>query len=67
MYKGLQQNIMSKNLILNLGLMYESLQELFKLSVDLQEHSMDLCRVDQKITGLANIFQERPVTPGPYY
>lgn len=67
MYDSLRQNITSKNLILHLGLMYESFQELFKLSLELQEHSVDLCMVDQNITGLAHIFQERPITPGPYY
>ena len=46
--------------------MFDALQELSELSLDLQERNMDLYRADQKIKALAQVFEERQIISGPY-
>ena len=66
-YEGLQRKITSTEFVLDLGLMCDALQELSELSLDLQEHNMDLYRADQKIKALVQVFEERHIILGPYY
>jgi hypothetical protein len=47
--------------------MCDILQELFELSLDLQECDTDLYRTSKKIENTVKIFEERKKCHGPYY
>uniref|UniRef100_A0A8D2KSJ0 HAT C-terminal dimerisation domain-containing protein n=1 Tax=Varanus komodoensis TaxID=61221 RepID=A0A8D2KSJ0_VARKO len=48
-------------------LMCVALQELSELSLDLQDHNMDLYKANKKIKILVQVFEERRQNFGPYY
>ena len=66
-YDGLKIKITSTEFLLDLGLMWDALQELSELSLDLQDRNMDLFKANKKIKMLVQVFEERRQNCGPYY
>jgi hypothetical protein len=66
-YEGLLLKITSVELILDLGLMYDALQELSALSLHLQERNIDLNKAHNKILCLVKVFELMRNTPVLFY
>ncbi|XP_054834515.1 E3 SUMO-protein ligase KIAA1586-like isoform X2 [Eublepharis macularius] len=66
-YEGLHRKITSVEFVLDLGLICDALQELSKLSLDLQGRNIDLYKAHCKIECLVYVCGKRGTIPGPYY
>ncbi|KAJ8892355.1 hypothetical protein PR048_004935, partial [Dryococelus australis] len=67
MYEGLLRKISSVMCILDLELMCDSLQELSKASLYLQERNIDLYKAHFKFKDLVEVFEKRKTCPGSAY
>jgi hypothetical protein len=65
-YEVLLRKITSVEFILDLGLMFNALQELSELSLDLQESNIDLNKAHNKIVCFVSLLESRRKTPGPF-
>ncbi|XP_023231471.1 uncharacterized protein LOC111631453 [Centruroides sculpturatus] len=64
---GLKRKIMFTEFLLDLRLTCDALQEFLELSLELQNHNMDLYRANNKIKMLVQVFEERKQNFGLYY
>jgi hypothetical protein len=65
--KDCQRKLQHWEFVLNLGLMCDALQELSELSLQLQKRNINLYSANNKIKRLAQVFEERRISPGQYY
>ena len=66
-FKGMATRIFSNNFVLNLGAMYDSLEELASLSKDLQERNVMLPRAHNLVQRQIRVFTSMVDHPGVYY
>lgn len=63
-YQGLLSKITSTDFLLDLALMYDSLQELSEVSLELQNRACTIWDADNKINNLAKLFEYVGTNPG---
>ena len=66
-FKGMATRISSNNFVLNLGAMYDSLEELASLSKDLQERNIMLPRAHNLVQRQIQVFTSMVDHPAVYY